>query len=166
MKDQVLALCDALRIPTGRCERVGGRSWSWDGSVLDVESRFDGWMGTNAPSDSVHDVAHWLLCEPRRRRRPEFGLGTGVDSRSRCAKRTVDLRDAVEEEACASVLGILMERAAGWPWQDTWELHSWSTQSLRDLVGHRRELRIAMSRRRLQLPHLLELARVHLSKSC
>tara|TARA_R110002167_G_C12707228_1_gene655117 strand:- start:22471 stop:22665 length:195 start_codon:yes stop_codon:yes gene_type:complete len=40
----------------------------------------------------------------------------------------------------ASLLGILMERRAGWEWRETFRLHNWKERTLTDIVALRREL--------------------------
>ena len=60
----------------------------------------------------LHEVAHWLLSDGRRRRAFEFGLGPGPETGRRGgARRARQLteRACEREEAMASLLGILWE---------------------------------------------------------
>lgn len=125
-------------IRLGHCARVDERAWSYDGQVLDIRARYQGYMGKRPDSDSMHDIAHHLCASPDRHHLPEWGLGTGVDWRSREAECVVD--DPGKEESMASLLGIFMERAAGWDWRETYRKHNWDDHGLTDLVALRREL--------------------------
>jgi hypothetical protein len=83
--------------------------FNWDGSALDG--------GTEAYV-ILHEVAHWLLAPPSRRRRIDFGLGPGPDTRDRAAaERAAVLPPLAREndEAAASLFGILWEAALGQP---------------------------------------------------
>ncbi len=60
----------------------------------------------------LHESAHWLLANRRRRRAFEFGLGPGPETgHSAAAQRAMLLTDTAREceEAMASLLGILWE---------------------------------------------------------
>lgn len=60
----------------------------------------------------IHEVAHWLVAPPERRRLIDFGLGAGPESgRAEEADRAiaVDRESQIREEALASLLGILWE---------------------------------------------------------
>jgi hypothetical protein len=66
----------------------------------------------------LHEVAHYQLASPARRRLPDFGLGPGPESgdRSRAEHRAVLHGIARErEEAKASLLGIVWEAELGQP---------------------------------------------------
>lgn len=79
---------------------------------------------TNVESNALHELAHWLLASPRRRKHPSFGLGhppCGKDYPLRFLSRD----SAQREEELVSVLGILMEKTFRLPWKDTYEDHSW-----------------------------------------
>ncbi len=75
--------------------------YNWTGRVLNTE-----------PTDvemQLHDVAHWLVCPPERRKLPEFGLGSDQVRESN-AKQVLSNHDADEEEylACAMQLAIVV----------------------------------------------------------
>ena len=83
--------------------------YNWDGAALD---------GDTEAYVILHEIAHYLLAPPERRSLPDFGLGPGPDTRDRAgAERaaTVALLDREEDEAAASLLGILWEAELGQP---------------------------------------------------
>ena len=84
-------------------------AYNWDGTALD---------GSVEAYVILHEIAHFLLAPPERRALPDFGLGPGPDTRDRDgAERvaTVALLDREEDEAAASLLGILWEAELGQP---------------------------------------------------
>jgi hypothetical protein len=86
-----------------------GCAFNWDGAALD---------GSVEAYVILHEVAHYLLAPPERRALPDFGLGPGPDTRDRDgAERaaTVALLDREQDEAAASLLGILWEAELGQP---------------------------------------------------
>ena len=83
--------------------------FNWDGEALDP--------GTEAYV-ILHEVAHFLLAPPERRRLPDFGLGPGPDTRDREAAQlaqTLTLAESEADEAAASLIGILWEAELGHP---------------------------------------------------
>lgn len=99
-------------------------AFSWDGHAIRTKSE---------ASVLIHEVAHWQIAPPDRRRLADFGLGAGPETgrvaeadAARCAT------DAVKEheELMASLLGILWEAELGQPaihafveqnWLEAWE---------------------------------------------
>jgi len=66
----------------------------------------------------LHEIAHFQLAAPARRRLAEFGLGPGPETGDRrTAERQAVLRGIAREreEAMASLLGILWEVELGQP---------------------------------------------------
>jgi len=66
----------------------------------------------------IHEVAHWLVASPDRRGVIDFGLGAGPESGridEANAAIAVDKPAQIEEEALASLLGILWEVELGQP---------------------------------------------------
>jgi hypothetical protein len=66
----------------------------------------------------LHEVAHFVLAPPERRALVDFGLGPGPDTREReAAERALalPLLAREEDEALASLLGILWEAELGQP---------------------------------------------------
>jgi hypothetical protein len=88
----------------------GSRSgFNWDGKALD---------GDTEAYVILHEVAHFLLAPPDRRGLIDFGLGPGPDTVHRDAAQhaaTLPITDREEDEAAASLLGILWEAALGQP---------------------------------------------------
>ncbi|HUK58515.1 MAG TPA: hypothetical protein VLV50_04730 [Stellaceae bacterium] len=83
--------------------------YSWDGRALRT--------GTEAYV-LLHEVAHFQLAPPARRRRIDFGLGPGPETGDRAGaerERIADMRTREREEAMASLLGILWEIELGQP---------------------------------------------------
>jgi hypothetical protein len=83
--------------------------FNWDGRALD---------GDTEAYVILHEVAHWLLASPARRRLVDFGLGPGPDTRDRGAAEQAALLPPLareRDEAVASLLGILWEAALGQP---------------------------------------------------
>jgi len=83
--------------------------FNWDGTALD---------GDAEAYVILHEIAHFVLARPERRRLVDFGLGPGPDTTERARAE----RDAVlpilareADEAAASLLGILWEAALGQP---------------------------------------------------
>jgi hypothetical protein len=84
-------------------------TYNWDGVALD---------GATEAYVILHEVAHYLLAPPSRRRLPDFGLGPGPDTSDRAgAERAtaVPIIDREADEAAASLLGILWEAELGQP---------------------------------------------------
>ena len=83
--------------------------FNWDGSALD---------GDTEAYVILHEVAHFVLAPPERRRLIDFGLGPGPDTRERVAAEHAAMLPPIEreiDEAEASLLGILWEAALGQP---------------------------------------------------
>ena len=83
--------------------------FGWDGRALRT--------GTEAYV-LLHEVAHYQLAGPGRRRLAEFGLGPGPETGARddaLRHQTVHSMAREREEAMASLLGILWEVALGQP---------------------------------------------------
>ncbi len=83
--------------------------FSWDGAALD---------GSTEAYVILHEVAHFVLASPARRALVDFGLGPGPDTREReAAERAAVLPFMAreEDEALASLLGILWEAELGQP---------------------------------------------------
>ncbi len=103
---QALALARALGM--GICEGSTSRL-SWDGERLNADS--EAFVLT-------HEVAHFQLASPRRRRVSDFGLGAGPDTLDRAAAERAAMLTPLagdREEAVVSLLGILWEVALGQP---------------------------------------------------
>jgi hypothetical protein len=83
--------------------------FNWDGAALN---------GATEAYVILHEVAHFVLAPPERRGLVEFGLGPGPDTVDRdVAERAAVLSPLMreEDEATASLLGIIWEAALGQP---------------------------------------------------
>jgi hypothetical protein len=88
----------------------GTRSaFNWDGAAL---------YGDTEAYVILHEIAHFVLASPERRRLVDFGLGPGPDTVDRAAAERAAALPILEreaDEAAASLLGILWEAALGHP---------------------------------------------------
>jgi hypothetical protein len=99
-----------------------------------------GWNGEALRSDTeayvlLHEVAHFQLATPERRKRIDFGLGAGPESGDRAAADAAACvfgLDREREESRASLLGILWEVELGQP-----ALASFLDQNWLEGVGRR-----------------------------
>ncbi|HXY99044.1 MAG TPA: hypothetical protein VEI03_03525 [Stellaceae bacterium] len=81
------------------------------------------WDGRAARADTeayvlLHEAAHYQLASPERRRRIDFGLGPGPETGNRAAAAAAASLHGLaveQEEAMASLLGILWEAELGHP---------------------------------------------------
>jgi hypothetical protein len=102
-----LTLAAALRMGLRPGSPKAG--YGWDGRALRM--RTEAYV-------LLHEIAHYQLAAPQRRRRVEFGLGPGPETGARAgAERQAMVRGAAREreEAMASLLGILWEVELGQP---------------------------------------------------
>jgi hypothetical protein len=104
---QALAL--AARMGMGSCPGSPQGGLGWDGRAL---------RRATEAYVLLHEVAHFQLAAPARRRLPDFGLGPGPETglrglAERCARLHGIARE--REEAKASLLGILWESELGQP---------------------------------------------------
>ena len=84
-------------------------AYNWDGIALD---------GDTEAYVILHEVAHYALAPPERRKLPDFGLGPGPDTRDRAGAEqaaTLPVLEREADEAMASLLGILWEATLGQP---------------------------------------------------
>jgi len=84
-------------------------AFNWDGAALN---------GASEAYVILHEIAHFVLAPPERRRLVDFGLGPGPDTKDRdAAERAAVLAPQAREqdEAAASLLGIIWEAALGQP---------------------------------------------------
>ena len=84
-------------------------AFNWDGGALN---------GDTEAYVILHEVAHFVLAPPERRRLADFGLGPGPDTIDRAAAERVGMLPLLEredDEAAASLLGIIWEAWLGQP---------------------------------------------------
>ena len=74
-------------------------------------------------SDTIHEIAHFIVAPESRRHMKNFGLGPPglADFYSGVAP----YKQAEKEEEEASLLGIALEKYWGLNWQRAWKDHSW-----------------------------------------
>jgi hypothetical protein len=145
-RQQALALARACGMPVHPPRTRPG--FNWDGAALD---------GDTEAYVILHEIAHFLLAPPERRRLPDFGLGPGPDTTEReAAERatvvTVPERDA--EEATASLIGILWEAALGQPALASFLDQNWLEGLDRSAATHFAAVFEAVAERRLVDPPL------------
>jgi hypothetical protein len=83
--------------------------FNWDGAALD---------GDTEAYVILHEIAHFVLAPPERRRLVDFGLGPGPDTIDRAAAERAAIMPLLEredDEAAASLLGIIWEAWLGQP---------------------------------------------------
>ena len=105
-------------------------AYNWDGVALD---------GASEAYVILHEVAHFLLAPSERRTLPDFGLGPGPDTRDRAGAEQVAalaLLDREEDEAAASLLGILWEAVLGQPALASFLDQNWLEGLERSAVAH------------------------------
>jgi hypothetical protein len=112
-----LALCRRLGIAV--IDEEPARAFSWDGRFLRTRSE---------PCVLFHEIAHWQLAPPDRRDVPDFGLGAGPETGKKTeadAARSAGEAQKINEEAEASLLGILWEAQFGGPAIDAFLEQNW-----------------------------------------
>lgn len=97
--------------------------YTWNGKTIALLNRYD---VTRSDSDILHDVAHYLIASKRRRKCPEFGLGSSPDIGPPRADLLINHNSAQYEEEEASLLGILMLKALRLKYLDTFHAHLWT----------------------------------------
>lgn len=129
--------------------------FNWDGAALD---------GDTEAYVILHEVAHFVLAPPERRRLVDFGLGPGPDTQDRAAAEKavalpLDRREA--DEAAASLLGILWETALGQPALASFLDQNWLEGLDRSAAPHFTAVLRRLSEAELLIPAQ---AGIHLSK--
>lgn len=120
---------DRIVVPEASQRAEGARAAAHRGAALELAGSFGmgilpgppmldfSWNGCALRSETeayvlLHEVAHFQIASPERRRLIDFGLGAGPETGDRAAaERAAILRGAAREaeEAMASLLGILWE---------------------------------------------------------
>src|SRR5262249_12969611 len=104
--------------------------FNWDGTALN---------GTTEAYVILHGIAHFTLSPPVRRSLTDFGLGPGPDTTDRQAAAevaTLSPLEAAEEEAAASLLGIVWEAELGQPALASFLDQNWLEGLDRSAAGH------------------------------
>jgi hypothetical protein len=117
--------------------------FNWDGAALDADTE---------AYVILHEIAHFVLALPERRRLIDFGLGPGPDTRERAAAEratAVPLIEREADEAEASLLGILWEAALGHPALASFLDQNWLEGLARSATAHFTEVFARLERRGL-----------------
>jgi hypothetical protein len=131
-RQQALAVARHFGVPVHPPGTHSG--FNWDGMALD---------GDTEAYVILHEVAHFVLAPPERRRLIDFGLGPGPDTRERIAAEQVavlPLIDRETDEAEASLLGILWEAALGQPALASFLDQNWLEGLERSAAAHFTEI--------------------------
>jgi hypothetical protein len=104
--------------------------FNWDGTALN---------GATEAYVILHEVAHFALAPPTRRKLVEFGLGPGPDTLDRDTAERAAILPRLEseaDEAAASLLGIVWEAALGQPALASFLDQNWLEGLDRSAAGH------------------------------
>src|SRR5215469_14576789 len=104
--------------------------YNWDGTALN---------GATEAYVILHEIAHFALAPPERRRLIDFGLGPGPDTTDRqaaAAAARLSPLESAEEEAAASLLGIVWEAELGQPALASFLDQNWLEGLDRSAAGH------------------------------
>lgn len=121
-------------------------AFNWDGRALD---------GATEAYVILHEVAHFALAPPARRGLVEFGLGPGPDTVDRdAAQRAAVLSPPArdEDEAAASLLGIVWEAQLGQPALASFLDQNWLEGLDRSAAAHFTAVLDTLRQRRLLSP--------------
>lgn len=114
-------LLDSTGIPhrfvKPKYEKALTEEHTWDGNILTLKDSIKSY-------NLLHEIAHNQVASPRRRRKPEYGLGQSPESFLR-ANFELKFESCEEEERLASILGILWERKLGHNFYSTLRSHCW-----------------------------------------
>jgi hypothetical protein len=117
--------------------------FNWDGAALN---------GATEAYVILHEIAHFVLAPPERRTLVDFGLGPGPDTIDRDdAERAavLPLPAREEDEAAASLLGIIWEAALGQPALASFLDQNWLEAVGRSAAGHFSRVLAGLQRRGL-----------------
>jgi len=118
-------------------------SYNWDGVALN---------GATEAYVILHEVAHFALASPERRRLIDFGLGPGPDTLDRDAAESaavLSLPAREGDEAAASLLGIVWEAQLGQPALASFLDQNWLEGLDRSAAAHFTAVLGTLLRRRL-----------------
>jgi hypothetical protein len=118
-------------------------AFNWDGAALD---------GDTEAYVILHEVAHYVLAPPERRKLPDFGLGPGPDTSDRTGAERAAALPVLEreaDEAIASLLGILWEAELGQPALASFLDQNWLEGLERSAASHFTAVLLALIDRKL-----------------
>ena len=123
MQDKILEICNRWGITLkvtpwkkGRKKIIRGYEGN---NIIPLMQNSDGEWDY---SDTIHEIAHWIIATPERRGEVNWGLGTSPDGFFSIETYRGGIYG---EERRASLLGIAIERKLGLPWERTFVDHSW-----------------------------------------
>jgi hypothetical protein len=117
--------------------------FNWDGTALN---------GATEAYVILHEIAHFVLAPPERRRLVDFGLGPGPDTLDREAAEGAAVLSPLareEDEAAASLLGIVWEAELGQPALASFLDQNWLEGLDRSAAPHFTAVLGTLRRRRL-----------------
>jgi hypothetical protein len=117
--------------------------YNWDGTALN---------GSTEAYVILHEIAHFTLAPPERRTLVDFGLGPGPDTVERAAAESAAVLCPLareEDEAAASLLGIVWEAELGQPALASFLDQNWLEGLDRSAATHFNAVLRALLRRRL-----------------
>jgi hypothetical protein len=118
-------------------------SFNWDGKALN---------GAVEAYVILHEIAHFALAPPARRKLVDFGLGPGPDTLDRDAAERVAVLSPLareEDEAAASLLGIVWEAELDQPALASFLDQNWLEGLVRSAASHFSAVLGTLRRRRL-----------------
>ena len=127
--------------------------YNWDGAAL---------KGATEAYVVLHEIAHFALAPPERRRLIDFGLGPGPDTIDRDAAASAAVHSPLardRDEAAASLLGIIWEAQLGQPALASFLDQNWLEGLDRSAASHFTAVLHTLQQRRL-------LSRQVLGRSC
>lgn len=124
---------------------------------LDCQFNWDG-VALNGATEAyviLHEIAHFVLAPAERRSLVDFGLGPGPDTINRGQAELAAVLSPLareEDEAAASLLGILWEAEAGQPALASFLDQNWLEGLHRSAAAHFTRVLDGLRRRGLLLP--------------
>lgn len=126
---RLLDLAKSLGVAT---TRDVNRCVVWSGRSIALHLIYD---GNDGDSNLAHELGHYVVCDPERRTKKDYGLGPGPESLATVPRLMSDT-EAISEEVHASATGILIEAAFDLSWRRTLDTHAWKNfDSLRIAVA-------------------------------
>jgi hypothetical protein len=120
--------------------------FNWDGAALN---------GATEAYVILHEIAHFVLAPPGRQRLVDFGLGPGPDTKDRAAAERAAVLPPLareEDEAAASLLGIVWEAELGHPALASFLDQNWLEGLERSAAAHFTAVLGTLRARRLLSP--------------
>lgn len=99
---------------------VKEHDYAWDGKVIRINRNREHEM----VEDLSHELAHWIVASPSRRKLKEYGLGSGVTGKA-ILSEIKSVKFSNIEEKRASILGLVIMNHVGVDCRSTFFNHSW-----------------------------------------